>query len=103
MFFNRPKKLKKIPYDLVPYIQIETEAIKTKDDKMIIASYCQSKLELVEWYLALVEAGSEKYMVPHREADLIEIRDQLKACYKNIMAVKIKKTQGQSTPREKRS
>lgn len=93
MLFNRPKKLKKIPYDLVAYIQIETEAIKTKNDKMIIASYCQSKLELVEWYLALVESGSDKYIIPHREAELMEIRDQLKECYENIMAVKIKKSE----------
>ena len=38
--FGRAKKLKKIPYDLVSYIQIETEAIETSNDKMMISSYC---------------------------------------------------------------
>ena len=61
--FNKPKKLKKIPSDLVSYIQIETEAIKDANDKMMISSYCLSKLEMV--------------------------RDQLMACHKAIMAVKI--------------
>ena len=36
----RKKKLKKIPYDLVSYIQIETEAIEDANDKMMISSYC---------------------------------------------------------------
>ena len=49
--FNKPKKLKKIPSDLVSYIQIETEAIKDANDKMV--------------------------------------RDQLMACHKAIMGVKI--------------
>ena len=41
----RKKKLKKIPYDLVSYIQIETETIEDADDKMMIASYCLGKLQ----------------------------------------------------------
>ena len=49
------KKLKKIPYDLVSYIQIETEAIKDFNDKQMISSYCLSKLEMVNWYLELLE------------------------------------------------
>ena len=40
------KKLKKIPYDLVAYIQIETEAIKDSNDKMMISSSCLGKLEM---------------------------------------------------------
>lgn len=91
MFFNRPKKLKKIPYDLVSYIQIETEAIKTKSDKMIIASYCRGKLDIVEWYIDLVTNGSDKYIVPHRLEELETIRAQLEKCYKTIMATKFQK------------
>ena len=41
------KKLKKIPADLIAYIQIETEAIKDANDKMMISSYCLHKLEVV--------------------------------------------------------
>ncbi len=86
-----PKKLKRIPSDLVSYIQIETEAIETSNDKMMISSYCLSKLDMVNWYLELLEVGSKKYIVPQSKAYLEMVRDQLMACHKDIMSVKIKK------------
>lgn len=88
---NSPKKLKKIPYDLVSYIQIETEAIETANDKMMISSYCLSKLKTVEWYIELLQSGSEKYIVPHSLHELESIRAELEACHKKIMQVKITK------------
>lgn len=88
--FGRAKKLKKIPYDLVSYIQIETEAIKTSNDKMIISSYCLHKLEIVNWYLELLKTNSPKYVVPHSQEQLEMIRDQLMECHKQIMSTKIK-------------
>ena len=87
--FGRPKKLKRIPSDLVSYIQIETESISDANDKMMISSYCLSKLDIVNWYLELLEVGSEKYIVPHSKQHLEMVRDQLVACHKAIMAVKI--------------
>ncbi|MCI8537532.1 MAG: hypothetical protein HFF18_02580 [Oscillospiraceae bacterium] len=83
------KKLKKIPADLVSYIQIETEAIRDANDKMMISSYCLHKLEVVNWYLELLEVGSKKYIVPQTRAHLELIRDQLMACHERIMQVKI--------------
>lgn len=83
------KKLKKIPYDLVSYIQIETESIKDANDKMMISSYCLGKLKTVEWYIELLRAGSEKYIVPHSMSELESIRSQLQACHAQIMHVKI--------------
>ena len=89
--FGKPKKLKKIPSDLVSYIMIETEAIKDANDKMMISSYCLHKLENVNWYLELLEEGSKKYTVPHSKAHLEMVRDQLMECHKQIMSVKITK------------
>ena len=77
------KKLKKIPYDLVSYIQIETEAIKDFNDKQMISSYCLHKLEVVNWYLDLLEKGSNKYIVPQSKEHLEMVRDQLMECHKN--------------------
>ena len=87
--FGKPKKLKRIPSDLVSYIQIETESIRDASQKMMISSYCLSKLDIVNWYLYLLEVGSEKYIVPHSKQHLEMVRDQLMACHKAIMAVKI--------------
>ena len=77
------KKLKKIQYDLVSYIQIETEAIKDFNDKQMISSYCLHKLEVVNWYLDLLEKGSNKYIVPQSKEHLEMVRDQLMECHKN--------------------
>lgn len=83
------KKLKKIPYDLVSYIQIETEAIKDSNDKMMISSYCLGKLETVNWYIQLLEEGSKKYVVPQSKEYLKEVREQLMECHKEIMRTKV--------------
>lgn len=83
------KRLKRIPYDLVSYIQIETESIKDANDKMMISSYCLSKLKTVEWYIQLLRVGSEKYIVPHSLAELEILRSQLLTCHKRIMNIKI--------------
>jgi hypothetical protein len=87
--FGGPKRLKKIPYDLVSYIQIETEAIKDTTDKQMISSYCLGKLQMVNWYLELLETGSEKYIVPQSKSELVMIRNQLMQCHKAIMQVKV--------------
>lgn len=83
------KKLKPIPRDLIAYIQIETESIRDANDKMMISSYCLGKLEIVEWYIELIEVGSKKYIVPHNKPYLELIRTQLLACFKQIMDTKI--------------
>ena len=83
-----PEKLKRIPNDLISYIQTEAEAIKDANDKQILSSYCLSKLEMVNWYIQLLEVGSEKYIVPHTKQHLECIRSQLVDCHKMIMGVK---------------
>lgn len=86
------KKLKKIPTDLIAYISIETESIRDANDKMMISSYCLGKLEIVEWYIELLEVGSKKYVVPHTKPYLENIRMQLLSCFKKIMDTPIPKS-----------
>ena len=83
------KKLKRIPYDVVSYVLIEAEGIKDANDKQMISSYCLHKLEMVNWYLELLENGSKKYIVPQSKAQLETLRDQLMDAHKTIMATKI--------------
>ena len=91
--FGRPKKLKRIPSDLVSYIIIEGEAIKDANDKQMISSYCLGKLDLVNWYIDILDAKDNRYVVPHSRAQLERIRDELQEAHKQIMAVKIKNPQ----------
>ncbi len=85
------KKLKKIPKDTVAYITIEAECIRDGNDKLMLASYCTGKIEIVEWYLELLEVGSKKYIVPHTKQELQTLHTQLLACYKKIMDTPIPK------------
>jgi hypothetical protein len=91
MFFWKkgPEKLKKIPYDLVSYISIEIDDIKDNNDRQMLSSYCLGKLEIVNWYIDLLDKGSEKYIVPHSKSELENIREQLLACHKRIMGMKV--------------
>ena len=83
------KKLKKLPRDIVTYIEIEAENITSSNDKMMIASYCISKLEIVEWYISLIDSDSKKYLVPHNKQYLEWMRLALLNCYKKIMNTKV--------------
>lgn len=89
--FGKAKKLARIPSDLVSYITIETEAIKDANDKAMISSYCIGKLDVVNWYIELLEVGTEKYVVPHSLSELKRIRAQLMECHRKIMATPIHK------------
>ena len=86
------KKLKRIPSNLVAYVQIEGEAIKDANDKQIIASYAYYKLEKIDWYIQLLDVGSKKYVVPHSREQLISLKTQLESAIKKIMDTPLPKT-----------
>ena len=83
------KKLKRIPSDLVSYIQIETEDIDTSNDKTMISAYCMKYMEMVDRYIELLDTGSREYIVPHNRPYLVRLREQLKECHKAIMAAEV--------------
>lgn len=62
----------------------------------MISGYCLGKLELVDWYIELLEVGFKKYIVPQNKAYLEGVRDQLMECHKQIM--KTKKNQTSERP-----
>jgi len=79
------KKLKRIPADLAAYVQIEGEAIRDANDKMMIVSYAYKKIEMIDWYLELLEVGSKKYIVPQSKEHLANIKNQLLSAIQKIM------------------
>ena len=85
------KKLKKIPADLVSYVIIEGEAIRDLNDKQMIVSYAYGKLEIIDWYLELLNVGSKKYIVPQSKEHLESVKRDLLAAIKTIMDTKIPK------------
>ena len=87
-----PKKLKKIPADLVAYVIIEGEAIKDTNDKQMIVSYAYGKIEMIDWYLELLRVGSKKYIVPQSKEHLDDVKSQLLAAIKKIMDTPVPKS-----------
>ena len=79
------KKLKNIPRSIIPYIQIEIESIKDDIDKNLIVGYIVSKLDLVDWYIELLDTGSNKYIVPHTRLYLVNFKKELLKLYKMAM------------------
>lgn len=72
------KKMKKIdPMDF-DYIDLNIKNIKSNDDKMALISYIYSKLNLIDYYIEILNSPSaHKYYIPHSLSDLQYMRDRL--------------------------
>jgi hypothetical protein len=76
-FFNRIQKLKRIDPADIDYIALEVNNIKSNDDKMMIVSYIYSKLDTIDYYLALLDSKNPRYSIPHSRESLIQMRTRL--------------------------
>jgi hypothetical protein len=75
--FNRIHKMKKLDPADFDYIALEINNIKSNDDKMMIVSYIYSKLEMVEYYIQLIDSQNPHYYVPHSKDSLEQMRNRL--------------------------
>lgn len=76
-FFNRVHKLKRIDPADIDYIGLEVNNIKCNDDRMMIVTYIYNKLDIIDYYLSILDSGSKKYQVPHTREQLIAMRQTL--------------------------
>jgi len=91
VFGKKVKRLKKIPPDLVSYILIEGRSIRDDNDRLLIISYLFAKVEIIEWYIELIDVQSPNYIVPHTRDHLVRIKNQLMEAHKEIMAIKLRR------------
>jgi hypothetical protein len=84
-------KLKRIDPAELDYIDIKATEIKTESDKMMLISYLHNKLDLIEYYISIMEDPklSKKYTIPHTLAQLRRMRDRLLQSRINIINFKI--------------
>ena len=82
---KKPKQLKRMASDIVSYVIIEGQAVKDANDKTLITSYAHSKIEMIDWYIALIDAKSENYVVPHTKEYLVNMRNQLLSAIQTII------------------
>lgn len=87
-FFNRPKKLKPIPRNVVAYITVEINAIQTTDDQQMLASYTCAKLELVDFYITCIDTKDERYIVPHTREYLVQMQNDLNRLLTRILQIR---------------
>lgn len=87
------KKLDKIKQSQLDYIQAKIDDIDSVDDKLALLTYANSKLELCEYYLELLNnpVASKRYVIPNSEKQLIQFRNQLNILRGMIFKYKIQK------------
>lgn len=76
-FFNKVKKLKRIDPLELDYIGLEVNNIKSNDDRMMVVSYIYSKLDIIDYYISIIDSGNPKFIVPHSREALVSMRELL--------------------------
>jgi len=71
------KKLKRFDPSIPAYVKIHAANATNPDELMMIISYGYSKLEMVNWYIELIDTNNPNYVVPMRRQELINFKNQL--------------------------
>lgn len=85
---KKPKKLKPIPRDIIPYITIEMNAIKDSNDQAMLAGYTTNKIDLVDFYLTILDTQDPRYIVPHNRIYLENMRRDLDSLLIQILRIR---------------
>lgn len=85
---KRPKKLKPIPRDVIAYITVEMGAIQDSNDQAMLSGYTCSKLELVDFYLNVIDTKDERYIVPHTRDYLVWMQTELNKLLTQILRLR---------------
>lgn len=85
------KSLKQITRTELDYIDVQIMDMKTNDDRLMILSYINSKLDLCDYYITIINDKnlSKKYDVPQSLSSLLDIRKRLLISKKKAFAQKI--------------
>lgn len=70
-------RMKKIDPMEIDYIGLEVNNIKTNDDKIMVVSYIYSKLDVIDYYIALIDSKNPNYVIPHTRDSLVKMRETL--------------------------
>lgn len=90
-FIFKSNKLKRIDPAELDYIDIKTQEIKSDSDKMMLISYLHSKLDIIDYYLSILNNPklSKKYSIPHTIDQLENMKKRLLVSRMNILNFKI--------------
>lgn len=86
---KRPKKLKAIDIrGIVSYVTIEMNDIKDANDQAMLAGYVCSKLELIDFYITVLDTHDDRYVVPHTRQYLVDGQRQLSDLLTRILKIR---------------
>lgn len=85
---KKPKKLKPIGRDVVAYITCEMNDIRSANDQAMLAGYTCSKIELVDFYLTVLDTQDARYIVPHNKAYLLTMKADLERLLAQILRIR---------------
>lgn len=88
------KKMKRIDPSIVDYINIRKTGMKTNDDKLMLVSYIHGKIDLIDYYLDIMENPkySGKYIFQNTRNELLRMRKDLEISRQEILAYRIPET-----------
>lgn len=85
----RPKKLKAIDIrSIVSYVTVEMNAIKDSNDQAMLSGYVCSKLELIDFYITVLDTHDDRYVVPHSRQYLVDGQKQLSDLLTQILKIR---------------
>lgn len=86
-----PKKLERIDPAEIDYIDVKISTIQNAGDKLMLISYLNSKLDIVNYYLSILadENLSKKYTIPNSYRQLVEMKQRLERLHMIILKYKI--------------
>lgn len=87
-FDKKPKKLKPIPRDTIAYITVEMNDIHSANDQAMLAGYTCSKIELVDFYLTVLDTQDARYIVPHNKQYLVQMKNDLERLLTQILKIR---------------
>lgn len=85
---KKPKKLKPIGRDVVAYITCEMNDIRSANDQAMLAGYTCSKIELVDFYLTVLDTQDARYIVPHNKTYLLTMKADLERLLAQILKIR---------------
>lgn len=85
----RQKTLKRIDPATLSYVEIEKNNVRNNDDKMMLVSYIYSKIDLIDYYISVIDSGTGKFIVPHSKNALLDMKTMLLKAKDEIIAYPI--------------
>lgn len=90
--FNIFKKtMKRIDPAIVDYVRLRKDDMKSNDDKLMLVSYIYSKIDLIDYYLEIMNNPkyASRYTFSNNRNELVRMRNSLEKSKQEIMSFKI--------------